>query len=95
MNSMAFRGENVVLVDDESNSTRVFTALGTFDSDDDVDTGCIMLHILDLTKAGFDESTLSGKDMTFSGYIGPNDYDTNGDGTRFVGIDESQTYTLQ
>ena len=95
MNSMAFRGENVILVDDESNSTRVFTALGTFDSDDDVDTGCIMLHILDLTKAGFDESTLSGKDMTFSGYIGPNDYDTNGDGTRFVGIDESQTYTLQ
>lgn len=95
INNMAFRGENTSLVDDNSGAVRTFMALGTFDSDDDVDTGCIMLHTLDLTKAGFTSDTLSGKAMTFSGYIGPNDYSDNGDGARFVGLDESQTYTIQ
>lgn len=95
INNMAFRGENTVLVDDNSNSVRTFMALGTFDSDDDVDTGCIMLLTLDLTKAGFTSDTLSGKTMVFSGFVGPNDYATNGDGTRFVEIDGSEAYTIQ
>lgn len=94
INSLAFMNQNTSLIDDNSGSVRSFIALGTFDDDTDTDKGVILLEKLDLTKAGFTADTLSGVTASFSGYIGPNDYSTNGDGSRFSGIDETKIYSL-
>ncbi|MFQ9933933.1 MAG: lipocalin-like domain-containing protein, partial [Lachnospiraceae bacterium] len=78
-----------------SDSVRSYMALGTFDDDSDTDKGCILLMKVDLTDIGLTEDTIKGKSVTFAGFFGPNDFDTNGDGTRFIGIDETKQYTLK
>lgn len=85
---------NPALIQDGTSVVRSYMALGTFDNDDDVDTGCVLLNVVDLADIGLTEDTVAGKTVTFSGFIGPNDYDTNGDGSRFVELDSTQTYTL-
>ena len=69
-------------------AVRSYMAIGTFDNDTDTDKGAVLLNVVDLTTIGV--STLSGKDITFSGFMGPND-----GGAAFVVVDAAKTYTIQ
>ena len=66
---------------------RSYMALGTFDSDTDTDTGCVLLNVVDLADIGLTEAPAS---ISFTGVIGPND-----GGTLFMTIDDTKTYTLE
>lgn len=70
--------------------TRSYMALGSFDDDTDTDKGCILLNEVDLSLAGYTADTLSGKNISFCGFIGPND----GTG-RFASVDAASVYTLR
>lgn len=66
---------------------RSYMALGTFSSDTDTDTGCVLLNVVDLADIGLTEAPAS---ISFTGVIGPND-----GGTLFMTIDDTKTYTLE
>lgn len=68
---------------------RGYMAFGTFDNDEDTDKGCILLNVVDLSDIGLGVSDISGKTVTFAGYLGPND----GTGV-WAAVSESPTYTL-
>lgn len=74
---------------DTSKVTRSYMALGTFGDDTDTDTGCVLLNVVDFSLAGYTANTLSGKTISFCGFIGPND-----NTLRFEAILESETYTI-
>ena len=74
---------------DASKVTRSYMALGTFDDDTDIDDGCVLLNVVDLSLVGYTADTLSGKTISFCGYIGPND----GTG-RFEPVNETATYKI-
>ncbi len=82
------------LIKDESNVVRGYVALGTFDSDTDKDKGCILLNVVDLKDIGYNISTIQGETFTLSGFLGPNDYGTNGSGVAFVEVDAKENYTI-
>lgn len=73
-----------------SNATRSYMALGTFDDDTDIDMGCILLNIVDLSDVGYNADMLSGETISFSGYIGPND-----NSGRFESIYEGKNFTIK
>ena len=58
---------------DVTKYSRGYMALGTFDDDNDTDKGCVMLNVMDLSLIGLDENSISGTEITFTGYAGPND----------------------
>ncbi len=72
------------------NVVRSYMALGTFDNDTDTDQGAILLNVVDLADIGLTVNDITGKEVTFSGFFGPND-----GGIRFEEIDSKATYTLQ
>lgn len=73
-----------------TNATRSFMALGTFDDDTDTDTGCILLNIVDLSDVGYNADDLRGKEISFSGYMGPNDHSA-----RYETITTGKTFTIK
>lgn len=82
-------GVDSKLIDSE-NVVRSYMALGTFDNDTDTDQGAILLNVVDLADIGLTVNDITGKEVTFSGFFGPND-----GGIRFEGIDSEATYILQ
>lgn len=73
---------------------RGFMALGTFGDDSDTDVGCVLYTKVDLADIGYVENDMKDVMYTLSGYMGPNDFGTNGDGSRFAGVSENVTYVL-
>lgn len=82
-------GVDAKLIDSE-NVVRSYMALGTFDNDTDADQGAILLNVVDLADIGLTVNDITGKEVTFSGFFGPND-----GGIRFEEINPEVTYTLQ
>ena len=75
---------------DDSSVVRGYMDFGTFNNDADTDTGCILLNVVDLSVAGYNVNTLANKQISFSGYVGPND----GNG-RFTEVNAQTNYTIK
>lgn len=78
------------LIKDGSSVVRGFVACGTFDRDDDVDQGCVLMNVVDLADIAYTEESVNGVTFTLSGYIGPNDGKT-----AFAAVDDTKEYRIQ
>lgn len=75
---------------DGSSVVRSFVACGTFDSDDDVDQGCVLMNVVDLADISYTEESVNGVTFTLSGFIGPNDGKT-----AFAAVDDTKEYRIE